>query len=209
MTTFTIDAPELERAAVAAALAKLDSRHQALIAADGVRYRVLARGERFGDVARCYRTADSINVGLCLGLYAPDERLVILRDVSAGVVVHESLHHIDFRGGSEKRNVPRSLLDPRFRTAFERHRRDGLLVSAYAGVNVVEFFAETARCAHDVDNGQTRTRMTPRARLLRIDPQLLLLVDELLEETAQKYGDASCAAASDAADAKPADLVAP
>lgn len=151
---------------------------------NNIRIRLLMPGEQFSDVGRKFRTSDKIDFGVCRGLYAPSDALIILRDPLPNVLIHEALHVLDFHAGDQKK--PRSLLDDDVKRAYLQHRKDGLLISHYSGVNPLEFFAEVGRAACGFSESPPG-RPTDLQRLQRIDPTLMTIVASFLDDARTKY----------------------
>lgn len=150
----------------------------------GVRIRLLMPGEKFADVGRRYHTSDKIDFGVCRGLYAPSDALIILRDPLPQVLVHEALHTVDLALGDGRK--PRSLLDDDIKRAYLQHKRDGLLISRYSGVNPLEFFAEVGRAALGFSHAPPG-RPSDFERLQRIDPSLAGIVNNFLDDARTKF----------------------
>jgi len=93
-------------------------------------------------------------------------------------------------------NKMRSQLDDRIAAAYKKHRRNGLLISGYAGVNATEFFAECGRAALNHGPERPPGRLSDRARLERIDPDLVALIDEFLNDARGLHAQTSMPIAS-------------
>lgn len=171
------------RAAATAALNLLDADLRGLLDIDNVSFRFLKPQERFANVARAYRGCDNMNFAVCQGLYDPSERQIVIAVPEGPTILHESIHHFDWALGnydhyhsSRNDNVVR---------AHRKHRRDGFLISSYAGVNAMEWSAETWKSLYV--NAQPEGRLTDRARLTLIDPELITLLEDLSDNVRALY----------------------
>lgn len=174
-----IDGTHEEHAAIERALSLLGPQLRSIAAADNIHYRFLKPTECFADIARAYRSADNMLFAVCEGLYDPDEHRIVIAVPNLSTIVHETLHHFDHRlaGGRGYR----STTDERIIKAYRRHRKDGCTISAYAGVNSVEFAAESWR---SLWVSRTSSRRSDLERLTRIDPELVALMRAWTDEAA-------------------------
>lgn len=178
-----------ERGLVEDVFAAMPPAIPALIARDRIRFYFLEPRERFRDVNPKYVAMDKPDSEiLTYGVYVPGDRIIILRSRVPAVLAHEALHHADaVLGGFDDTGFKgmRSAHDPRMKAAYQRHRRDGLLISHYSGVNVAEHTCEMHRAA--LGFSAPGSRKPDRERLARIDPKHLELLDAWTDEITQAY----------------------
>lgn len=180
MSELVINASEAERVTILDTVQKLGPELGRCFASTGIVIHVLARGQRFADVAKSYRTADALDYGICQGLYDPHKREIVLRTVRPDIVAHELLHHVDHIAGDDKR--PRSQLDPDLKAAFFRRKKDGCAISAYSLTNPTEFTAEALRAACGFSVPRPASRKSDFERIQLIDPQLATMMQTWLAE---------------------------
>jgi hypothetical protein len=187
--TLVIHGTAAERTLVEDVFATMPPAIPALIERDRIGYYFLEPRERFRDVNPKYTPMDKPDSEiLTYGVYVPRDRIIIMRSRARAVLAHESLHHTDAVLMGWDRNGfkgMRSERDPRMKAAYDRHRRDGLLISHYSGVNVIEFCCEIFRAA--LGYSAPGSRRPDRERLARIDPKLLDLLDAWTDEITQSY----------------------
>lgn len=166
-------------------LAQTTPAFMRLIESSGTFIRALEPLEKFADVARSYRLFDSVEYGVCGGLYDPENKLVVLREKQPWVLVHELQHVMDWTLGDG--TSYRSDLDDRIRASYHRQRSLGLFISAYASLNRQEHVAEASRALAGF--GPKRLgRLDDPTRLRRIDPQLVHILEGWLAEIGARYG---------------------
>lgn len=179
----SITATDSDTQIVQETLALLPPEFLAWISLARIDIRVLERGEKFADVGKYYATNDTIDYGVCEGLYCMSERQVIIASNRPAVISHELFHVCDFLAGNGEKM--RSQIDDRVLKAYRRHdpKRggDGMYISAYAGYNSTEFVAEFGRAALGFSE-QPPGRPHDLERLKRIDPELVVLVQDWLDE---------------------------
>jgi hypothetical protein len=187
--TIDIHGTAAERALVEDVFAAMPPAIPALIARDRIRFYFLEPHERFRDVNPKFASMDRPDSEIrTYGVYVPEHRIIIMRSRLRVVVAHEVLHHADAcLAGFDQTGFKgmRSEQDPRMKTAYDRHRRDGLFVSHYSGVNVAEFSCEFHRAA--LGFSAPGSRRPDRERLARIDPTHLDLLDAWTDEITQVY----------------------
>ena len=173
------------------ALARATPAFVRLIERSNTSIRALEPFEKFADVTRAYRLFDSVEYGVCGGLYDPENKLVVLREKQPWVLVHELQHVMDWTLGDGK--AYRSDLDDRIRASYERQRGLGLFISAYASLNRQELVAESARAL--AGYGPRRPgRLDDQTRLRRIDPPLVSILEGWLAEVNARYCQPAAAA---------------
>ncbi len=187
--TLVIHGTAAERTLVEDVFAAMPPAIPALIVRDAIRYYFLEPRERFRDVNPKFASMDRPDSEiLTYGVYVPEHRIIIMRSRHPSILCHETLHHADAcLGGFDHTGFKgmRSERDPRMKAAYDRHRRDGLLISHYSGVNVTEFSCEFHRAA--LGFSAPGSRRPDRERLARIDPKHLDLLDAWTDEITQSY----------------------
>jgi hypothetical protein len=144
-------------------------------------------GEKWADVVRVYGRDRGLN-DHCLGLYDPERTMVVLRNVAPFVIAHEISHHIDLSLGDPAKMRYRSEHDDTIKAAFRARRGDMHFVSLYASVAQTEFVAESFRALYGFSARQHPGRADDLARLRRIDPAMMDILDGWRRELDARFG---------------------
>jgi hypothetical protein len=151
------------------------------------RLHVLSPLERFTDVNPAYKAQGDDSC--LLGLFDRSKNHIVLRRVDGLTQAHEIFHLADAVLGEPGRF--RSQDDAAINHAYERHRKDGLYISAYSAYNVIEFAAELARSLLGYSGSATIAGKTDADRIRRIDPEAALAVATMIDELRLRYGHAA------------------
>lgn len=172
-------ASRIDRAIIAAVLARFPTGAIARLRVAQCRIRVLRPGETFVGTSRTLSRLASAIDGWPVppaGLFVLEERTVYLRRLSPMTIAHELGHALDCALGG---GVYLSGIDPRIRSAFANARN---FVTPYAAGGLDEYFAECVRAYVECNEERSPWHPVSRERLRDLDPTMHGIVSSLIDD---------------------------